>query len=197
MKDYKGVVFDGATFPDSPYKIYTVKPNSTITNEYIPALNKVVPAEPKGMNLLVTAMAIQEGFNKGTRSYRTNNPGNIGNTDSGSNNLIPTLTDGIKLQINFIKAIVNNQKKAYPIGKFITIPEYYSPEIAAHPEYGLPANLPGYKFTFTGQLDQFVKIYSTGARATNSYINLIVSYFSQNNLAILPTSKLQDIIAMS
>jgi hypothetical protein len=57
--------------------------------------------------------------------------------------------------------------------------------------------LPGYQFTFTGQLDQFVKIYSTGARAGNSYINTIVSYFQMNGLSIQPQSKLQDIVKMA
>ena len=56
--------------------------------------------------------------------------------------------------------------------------------------------LPGYEFTFTGQLDQFVKIYSTGARGGNSYLSMIISYFNQNGLSIKPESKIQDVIKL-
>ena len=196
MKDYKGIIFTGSTFPDDPYRVIKVTPNSTIINEYIPVLNQHITAS-KGTKLLITAMAIQEGFKQGTRSYKTNNPGNIGNVDSGANKAIPTLADGIQLQVNYIQDIVNNKKSAYPMGKDVFIKPYYSPEIAAHPEYGLPANLPGYKFNFNGQLDEFVKIYSTAARASNNYLNLITSYFLQNGLTIPPTTTLQEIITMN
>jgi hypothetical protein len=54
--------------------------------------------------------------------------------------------------------------------------------------------VPGYDFTFTGQLDQFVKIYSTGARAGNGYLSMIISFFNQNGISIGPDSKIQDII---
>ena len=54
--------------------------------------------------------------------------------------------------------------------------------------------LPGYNFVFTGQLDQFVKIYATGARAGNGYVNMIISYFKKNGIYITPKSKIQDII---
>lgn len=196
-KNYKGVIFNGSTFPDDSYRKINVKLNQAMINEYIPALKQVLSTAPKGLQLLVTAMAYQEGFNKGTRSYRTNNPGNIGNTDSGANVQIATLGDGIKLQANFVQNIVDGKKAAYPIDKPVNVPQFYSKEIAANPQYGLPAELPGYKFIFTGQLDQFVKIYSTGARATNAYINTVVSYFADNGLIITPQSKLQDIIKMN
>ena len=80
--------------------------------------------------------------------------------------------------------------------KQIALKPFYSPEIANNPQYGLPANLPGYKFVYTGKLDQFIKIYSTGARVTNIYINTIVSYFAQNGITITPADKLIDIIAI-
>jgi hypothetical protein len=170
--------------------------NATIINEYIPALLKAFPSGPKGLQLLLTAMTYQEGFRKGTRSYRTNNPGNIGNTDSGRFVQAPTLEEGIKMQAAFIQSVAGGLKSAYPMNKQVLLPQFYSKEIAANPQYGLPANVPGYKFIFTGQLDQFVKIYSTGARATNNYINVVVSYLGANGLVITPQSKLQDIIIM-
>lgn len=194
---YKGVTFPDSTFPDAPYKTVKVVLNPTIVNEYIPALQRALPAGPKGLHLLLTAMTHQEGFKPGTRAYRTNNPGNIGNTDSGANKQLARLEDGILLQAQYINDIIAGKKSAYPMGKEVTIKPYFSEEIAKNPQYGLPAHLPGYKFTFTGQLDQYVKIYSTGARATNSYINTIVSYFKDNGLTITPASKLQDIIKMT
>lgn len=191
---YKDVVFPNATFPDDPYKTVSVNLNSTVTKYYLPALEKAIPEKPKGLKLLITAMTHQEGFTKNSRSFRTNNPGNIGNTDSGSNKQIPTLEDGIKLQAKYFEDLAAGKKSAYPIGKIVEIKPFYSKEIANNPQYGLPPYLPGYHFTFTGQLDQFIKIYATGARATNSYLNVIVSYFKQNGVMITPESKLQDII---
>lgn len=196
-KDYTGVTFPDATFPDSPYKNVKVTLNDTMISEYIPALNRALPDAKRGLRLLLIAMTVQEGFNKGTRSYKTNNPGNIGNTDTSANKSLPKLEDGIKLQADYVADIIAGKRKAYPMGKEVFIKPYFSPEIARNPQYGLNPNLPGYKFTFTGQLDQFVKIYSTGARATNSYLNAIVSYFAANGLTITPESKLQDIVLMA
>lgn len=194
---YKGVVIEGSTFPDSPYKTVSVKLNDTIKNEYLPALNKAMPTAPKGLKLLMIAMTHQEGFRKGTRSHRYNNPGNVGNTDSGANKGFQTLEAGIMAQAEHLKAIAEGKKKAYLVGKDLHIAPFYSKEIANNPQYGLPAHLPGYNFKpYSGQLDQFIKIYSTGARATNSYLNVIVSYFAANGLTITPSSRLQDIIEM-
>lgn len=196
---YKNVIIEGSTFPDKPYRSdVQVALNSDMKNTYLPALNKVLPNGPKGLKLLLTIMAVKEGYKKGTRSYRTNNPGNIGNVDSGANRSLPTLGDGILLQKQFIEDIVAGKKAMFPMNKEKLIPPYYSKEIAKNPKvYGMSPWLPGYRFVFTGQIDQFVKIYSTGARGGNSYINLIVSYFKANGLTITPESKLQDIIQMS
>mgnify|MGYP003562374163 FL=1 len=191
---YKDIIFDGSTFPDDKYKTVKVVLNDTIKTEYLPALEKL--PYTKGLKLLMTAMTHMEGFRKGSRSYRTNNPGNVGNTDSGANKKLVTLSDGIQLQADHLKKIAEGKSKYYPLGKQITLKPFYSPEIANNPQYGLPANLPGYKFIYTGKLDQFIKIYSTGARVTNIYINTIVSYFAQNGITITPADKLIDIIAI-
>lgn len=188
---YKDVIFTGSTFPDDPYRIVPVHLNDTIVNEYLPA---IPPDIPHGLKLLITAMTHQEGFRKGTRAYRTNNPGNIGNTDTGANKALPTIADGIRLQADHIRGIAAGKKRAYPVGKNMILKPYYSPEIAANPQYGLPPYLPGYRFKYTGQLDQFIKIYSTGARVTNSYINVIVSYFDMNGIQISPADTLRSII---
>lgn len=195
---YKDVVIEGSTFPGKPYSS-TVKItlNAEITQEYLPAFSQAIPDATKGLRLLLTIMAYHEGFKKGSRSYRTNNPGNIGNTDSGANQSIASLKDGILLQKNYIDNIVNGKSKAFPMNQPVNIKPYYSQEIAKNSaNYGMSPWLPGYKFTFTGQLDQFVKIYSTGARGGNSYVNTIVSYFTANGLPIKPESKIQDIIKM-
>ena len=191
---YKDIIFDGSTFPDDKYKTVKVVLNDTIKTEYLPALEKL--PYTKGLKLLMTAMTHMEGFRKGSRSYRTNNPGNVGNTDSGANKKLVTLSDGIQLQADHLKKIAEGKSKYYPLGKQITLKPFYSPEIANNPQYGLPANLPGYKFVYTGKLDQFIKIYSTGTRVTNIYINTIVSYFAQNGITITPADKLIDIIAI-
>jgi len=163
---FKNFIFEGSTYPYDPFKIVKVNLNDTIKNEYLPALQFALPNAPKGLKLLMTAMTHQEGFRKGTRSYRYNNPANLGNTDSGANKGFPSLVEGIIAQAEHLKAIAEGKKKAYPLGKELHIAPYYSPEIAANPQYGLPAHLPGYNFTYTGELQQFLKIYSTGARAT-------------------------------
>ena len=148
----------------------------------------------KGIQLLCTIMTHQEGFKKGSRSYRTNNPGNIGNTDSGANKTTRTLEDGINLQINYLMGIIHGTNKNYPIGRQVSIPPYFSQEIADHEAtYKLSPYLPGYSFVFSGQLDQFVKIYSTGARAANSYLSMIVSYFASKGITITAQTTLDDI----
>jgi hypothetical protein len=185
----------GSVYPDA--KIYTTKKinfNSEITNEYIPAMKKALAGSSEGMKLLCTIMAFHEGFKKGSRSYRTNNPGNIGNTDAGSNVSVKTLEDGILRQRDYINRICAGKNSAYPMGKKKVIKPYYSPEIAKNPQYGLPAYLPGYEFVFTGQLDQFVKIYATGARAGNGYLSTILSYLIANGMSVNAQSKIQDIV---
>lgn len=193
---YKDIYLPDATFPDDPYRKVSVRLNATVSGVYIPALDRALPNAPKGLKTLLIAMTHQEGFYPKSRSFRTNNPGNVGNTDSGANKGFPTLEDGIRHQAQHLQDIAAGKKKNYPLGKVVDIKPFFSKEIANNPQYGLPPYLPGYKFTYTGQLNQFLKIYSTGARVTNSYINVVTSYFAQNGLTITPESKLQDIIQM-
>lgn len=193
---YKDIIFEGSTFPDAPYR-WDTPPKFTkeLRSEYLPELKKL--ALPCGFELLLEAMTAKEGFYKGTRSHVNNNPGNIGNTDGGTNKKLPTLAAGIRLQAQFIGDIVAGQKPAFPMGKPKLIAPYYSAEIARNQKtYGMEPWLPGYRFVFTGQLDQFVKIYSTGARAGNNYINLVMSHLKANGYTITPETTLQEIITL-
>ena len=193
---YKGVTISGSHFPDKPVKNNVrIRLNKEMLEEYIPTRDAILSNEPKGLQLLVTIMAYKEGFRSGTRSYRTNNPGNIGNTDSGLNKKIDTLQDGILAQKNYIMKVAQGRHRAYPVGKRKIISPYFSPEIAKHSKlYGMSPYLPGYNFIFTGQLDQFVKIYATGARAGNSYLSIIITYFKKNGIVITPQTTIQEII---
>lgn len=194
--NYKGVTFEDATFPYDRYRILPITLNPTIRNEYLPALERALPDSPKGLKLLITAMTHAEGFRPGTRSHRFNNPGNIGNTDSGANKGFKTLEDGIRAQAEHIKKIVDGKSNPYPIGKLVVIPPFFSQEIQNNlKNYGAKSGyVPGYRFLFTGQLDQFLKIYATLPRISNSYVNIIVSYFFQNGVEIKPTTTLGEII---
>ena len=198
-RKYEGVTIEGSHFPDKKiYRSMKVTLSDEMENEYMPALQRAMGDQPRGFQLLCTVMAHKEGFRKGTRSYRTNNPGNIGNTDSGRNRENSSLEDGILLQRDYIQKIADGQHSAYPMGKQKVIKPYFSPEIAKHAKsYGMSPYLPGYKFVFTGQLDQYVKIYSTGARGGNGYLSMIISYFNKHGLQIDETSKIQDIIKMT
>jgi len=205
LHKYKDVIFEGSVFPDSPVRNdLKITLNKEMREEYLPTLDKAVVNQPRGFKLLMTIMAHKEGFYKkgpqhreSSRSYANNNPGNIGNTDSRANKKLVSLGQGILLQQNYILNIIEGKSTAYPMGKKKPIPPYYSPEIAKNQKtYGMDPYLPGYNFIFTGQLDQFVKIYSTGPRAGNGYLSMIRSYFKQNGLEITGASKIQDIIKM-
>ena len=154
--------------------------NKYMKNEYLPIINSI-PNKTKGLKMLALVMANKEGFYAGSRSYSTNNPGNVGNTDNGSNNSFPNLKAGINGQMSYLYKVAHNQHSAYKIGSNKDIKPYYSKEIDKNQKsYQLTPYLPGYKFTYTGTIEQFVKIYATGARGGNSYISIIVSFFRKN-----------------
>ena len=140
-------------------------------------------------------MTHREGFRPGTRSYRTNNPGNVGNTDIGKNNTLATLVDGVAAQLRYLTRVVNGTHGAYPLNRDKDIKPYYSPEIANNSRtYGITPYLPGYKFSpYRGTLEQFIKIYSTGARGGNGYLSDIISYFKDNGYDINEKTTLEEI----
>lgn len=191
---YKGVTIEGSHYPDAPIvNDMKISFSTEIIKEYIPAWNNI--DAPKGVKLLCLIMADHEGFRKGTRSYKTKNPGNIGNTDNGSNSSCPTLEDGIKLQIKYFNKILEGRSKPFPLNKLVILKPFYSPEIAKNQKTyaGKSPYLPGYKFVFTGQLDQFIKIYSTGARNGNTYLSEIISFFKNHGFEISGKTTLQEL----
>ena len=178
----------------APVSTLKVSFSSEMKTKYIPTINTIT-GYSRGLKLLATTMAQKEGFYDGTRSYRTNNPGNIGNTDSGANNSFKTLKDGITGQLNYLNKVATGGHSAYPVGKNKDIKPYYSPEIDKNQKsYQLTPYLPGYKFTpYTGTLEQFVKIYATGARGGNSYLSTIMSFFKKNGITVTPKTTLAEI----
>jgi peptidoglycan hydrolase-like protein with peptidoglycan-binding domain len=193
---YKRVTIMGSSLRSSPIRNnIRIRFNKDLVERYLPEMRSAMSDKPKGFQLLVTIMAYKEGYRKGTRSYRFNNPGNIGNNDRGDNKAVGSLKAGVLLQRDYIQRIANGTHSAYPMGKRKLIRPYFSKEIAKHTKlYGISPYVPGYDFTFTGELQQFVKIYSTGARASNGYLSMIISYFRDNGITINEKSKIQDII---
>lgn len=193
---YKDVIFEGATFPDDPIRKVQVKFSREMINEYMPEILKI--NANKGLKSLAIIMAQKEGFYKGTRAFRLNNPGNIGNTDMGANKGFKTLNEGIRYQLAFLMNVANGYSRAYVYGKEYNIKPYYSEEIAKNYEtYRMEPYVPGYRFVYNGSLEQFVKIYSTGARAGNGYLKLIISYFKNLGYEITPKTTLKEIISLT
>lgn len=190
----KNIMIQGYDCPYSKIKNNNnVVLGESIKTFYLPELEKI--NAPKGIKLLATVMAMSEGFVKGSRSFRTNNPGNIGNTDAGGNNNFATLKDGIQAQINYLTRVADGLHPAYKFGQK-TINPYFSKEIADNQKTygGAFPYLAGYNFNYKGELGGFVKIYSTMARATNGYLSTIISYFKMNGIEIDENTKLSDIL---
>jgi hypothetical protein len=198
---YDGLIVKGSKTPDAPDSRDNIKVtfSEAIVEQYIPVWNTV--EAPKGIKMLALIMAQKEGFidlpgtKNDSRSYKFNNPGNIGNTDSGANKGFTTLKAGIEKQISFLTDIANGKNKAYPLGKVWKKASYYSQEIADNQKtYQLEPYCPGYEFIYTGRLDQFIKIYSTGARQKNTYLSLIRSYFKNMGYYITDATTLAEIL---
>lgn len=195
---WKGVTIEGSTFPDDPYRYDLLKPNFYVLNEYLPAFDKAFPNAPKGLKYLCQIMTMVEGFKPGTRSYNHHNPGNIGNTDSGANKKLVTLEDGVRLQVEFLQDIAAGKKKMFPLGKEMYLKPEFSKEISKSLKNYMvkSGDLPGYRFIYTGQLDQYVKIYATLPRIRNDYVNRILTFFVSKDIELSPSSKLADIITI-
>jgi len=200
MEKYLKMTIDGSDFPDDTYRIIKVNLGKHITGIYLPTLEKALPNITLGKKLLMTVMASCEGFYPGSRSYRTNNPGNIGNTDDGSDRSFPTLADGIIAQSEKLDRIVAGKSSAYPLGKLKYLKPGHSQEMEnGKKNYGVKSGYyPGYRFVFTGQIDQYVKIYATLPRVNNGYVNSIVSWFHQNGFTqVTHESKIQDLVKLT
>ncbi len=167
-----------STNPPNPddAKGTTVTLNKTMLDKYIPEINKITSLKT-GQKLLMTAQTFTEGFNEtpspGTKSYRTNNPGNIGNTDDGKTKSFPTLKEGIIAQ----STEVISGKGSYQINGSSTC--------------ALGKEL------YDGSLYQYLRIYSTGARQNNNYVNSIIGYFKANGKTITARTKMSEIYNMN
>ena len=160
-----------------------------IWEEYLPELEKISGLS-KGLKLLMTAQAIHEGYHPGTRAYTNKNPGNIGNTDSGANKDLGTLKGGIQAQIDYIGEAANSsRKKGHHSFRKYDQKSYYSPE--------LKKCVPGFSFEYVGELGQYIRIYATGPRLTNSYLEFVLGFFKYNGVNINYNTTLKDIIAIN
>jgi hypothetical protein len=179
-----------------PRNNFKVSATSELRNEYLPILNKKIKSL-KGLKILALAMTSREGFRKDTRSYKYNNPGNIGNTDSGANQGFTSLKAGTLAQLRYLLKVSKGEHKAYPLNKLKDIKPFYSKEIARNSQnYQLTPYLPGYKFTYTGKLSQFIKIYSTGARAGNNYLSEIISLYKKNGFTVSENTTLRELVTL-
>jgi hypothetical protein len=162
------------------------KVSNYIKTEYIPALDKAVPNGRKGIKMLITAQTQMEGFFPGAKSYRTKNPGNIGNTDNGGTKKLDSLELGVKLQYNYVEKVALNKDPNYPVGKNKTAPGVNDRDSGqTYPSI----NFKPYK----GTLDQYLQIYSTGARKYDTYVNLVIAYFKRNGHTITKDTTLKEI----
>ena len=140
--------------------------------EYLKTIN-TIGSITNGRKYLITAQAGFEGFYPNSKSYKTNNPGNIGNTDNGATKSFSTLTEGIQAQAT---KVVSGQG-SYKIGAKI------------------PCALGNE--TYDGSLYQYLRIYATGARLNNNYVNAIIGYFNDNGKNITARTKMSDIYNMN
>jgi hypothetical protein len=162
------------------------KVSNYIKTEYIPALDKAVPNGRKGIKMLITAQTQMEGFFPGAKSYRTKNPGNIGNTDNGGTKKLASLELGVKLQYDYVEKVALNKDPNYPVGK-----NKYAPGVN---DRDSGQTYPSINFKpYKGTLDQYLQIYSTGARKYDTYVNLVIAYFKRNGHTITKDTTLKEI----
>jgi len=116
----KNTVYSGGGGSDSNYGGGVIKPQNaskSIKEIYIPAINKALPDISRGLRALMTAQVQVEGFYPGSKSYRSNNPGNVGTHGHGANAVVrsfPTLEEGIKAQWDkVLKGALNNTSAYY------------------------------------------------------------------------------------
>lgn len=158
--------------------------DKVIEDVYIPARDKAIPKGSKGAKLLITAQAQMEGYKPYTLAFRTNNPGNIGNTDIGGVRGFESLEKGIEAQYNHIVKIIKGEEKNYKLNTRKTAPGVTDTR---------GVTFPGIDFVYTGKLQQYLQIYSTGARKDNTYLNFIIGFFKKNGYTITGDTTLQEI----
>jgi hypothetical protein len=133
------------------------------------------------------------------RAYRLSNPGNIGNTDSGSNVYYPSLEKGILKQKSYLLRVAEGRHRSYPIGKKKTIKPYWSEEMDNNRgTYSKSPFQPGYKIPkFTCMIQEYVKVYAVSSRSGNSYINMIVGWFHQHGFtSVTPETTIPELLKL-
>lgn len=162
-----------------------VNPSNIIEEVYIPTRDKVIPKGSKGAKILITAQAQFEGYKPHTLAFKTNNPGNIGNTDAGGVRGFESLEKGIEAQYNHIVKIIKGEERNYKLDARKTAPSVT--------EKATGITYPGIDFVYKGKLQQYLQIYSTGARKDNNYLNFIIGFFKKNGYTITGDTTLQEI----
>lgn len=162
-----------------------VNPSKIIEEVYIPTRDKVIPKGSKGAKILITAQAQFEGYKPDSLSFKTNNPGNIGNTDLGGKRYFDSLEKGIEAQYNHIVKIIKGEERNYKLDT-----RKKAPSVT---ERATGITYPGIDFIYTGKLQQYLQIYATGARKDNNYLNFIIGYFKKNGYTITGNTTLQEI----
>jgi len=171
----------------------TAKNQKYIWSDYMPLLKEHF-ANPKssykvtrGVRVIMTAQAIHEGFYEGSLAYRTHNPGNIGNTDSGATSNLGKLLGGMSAQVEYIKgAATGNPPSKYPALKFgkKTGQPKFSDDFKSHPLAGGRGGImiPGLNIDYQGELGNYLFIYATGPRVSNGYLNDLIGFFAFNGI---------------
>lgn len=175
-----------------------IRPNEDVKAEILPIINsdEYISKYTKGHRMFALVWAMKEGYNGPksgrpiSRSYKTKNPGNIGNTDNGDNKSFNTLKEGLDLLMKFLKdASVGQGSSSFKFGQK-TIQPTWSPEVANNPNsYKWYLNgdkskpigcLPGYTGDYQGQLGAFTMIYALFSRVNNGDIAKLSAIFGIN-----------------
>lgn len=172
-------------FELQPGRIDTL-PGAGKKREGILAWRKAFPGgKTAGLKAFLEAQTIHEGFypadggKSASKSWRTNNPGNIGNTDDGTTNQIANLTAGVQLQIDLLGRIIAGDNRNYP--KDPTLYEYIS-------RYAPPCYRP--------DKANNPNLYTKSTNNPISYTNAVIAYVKgEYGIDIAADMRLSEIIA--
>ncbi len=158
-----------------------------IKDEYIPARDKALPNVSKALRSLMTAHTYTEGFYSGSMSYRTKNPGNIGNVGKNDQGIAQkstcyaTLEDGIRKQYEHISNLVSGKNSMYKIGRKVNV-------IAS------AQRTPGESWIYDGSLWQYLYIYAPESpKKRDAYLSTVISYLASEGITITRDTKMSEI----
>ncbi|MCC7436799.1 hypothetical protein IT402_02920 [Candidatus Nomurabacteria bacterium] len=180
----------------SPEEIRKIKisyegKRKAIKEIYAPARDRAIPNTSQGIRLLMTAHISMEGFYPGSMSYRTNNPGNIGNVGANNQGIsqkrtcYATLENGIKRQYSHIANLVSGNNPSYKIGRKVEV-------IPSAQRY------PGESWIYDGSLWQYLYIYAPESpEKRNAYLSHVISFFASEGMTINRETKMKDLFGNS